>query len=152
MQKDIQTIGRRKTAVARVFLKKSSKPSITVGDRDTQISEYFDNTLQIKEACLPLELLGVKGEFAIHATVKGSGKSAQAGALKLAIARALVDYEKTIAGGQATTTDADGEEVITNPWKAKLKKASYLTVDSRKVERKKPGLKGARKAEQYSKR
>lgn len=147
MQKDIQHIGRRKTSIARVFLRKSDNPIITVGTRDTEISKYFDNDLQVSEACQALTTLGVKDQFIVHATVKGGGKSSQAGALKLAIARALVAYEKSLAPDVA-----DDQEAGPLPWKSQLKKEHLLTVDSRQVERKKPGLKKARKAEQYSKR
>lgn len=148
MQKDLQNIGRRKTSIARVFMRKSDSPIITVGTRDTKIDQYFDNELQVSEACQALTVLGVKDQFIIHATVKGGGKSSQAGALKLAIARALVDFEKSLAVVEVS----EDEAATPLPWKAKLKKAHLLTVDSRQVERKKPGLKKARKAEQYSKR
>jgi small subunit ribosomal protein S9 len=80
----------------------------------------------------PLQLLGVADQFDFYITVTGGGESGQAGAVRHGITRALIDY---------------------NPdWKAQLRAAGFVTRDAREVERKKVGLKKARRAEQYSKR
>ena len=153
MSDTIHTIGRRKTAVARVFLTKGDN-DFTIGAKKMAAKEYFDRADHLDAILSPLKLLEVSKEFSIHATVKGGGKSAQADSIKLAVARALVAYEQAHFQPQtASVSEEEGEEApLQNPWRAKLKKENFLTVDSRRVERKKFGLKGARKAEQYSKR
>ncbi|MBW7657102.1 MAG: 30S ribosomal protein S9 [Hydrogenophilus thermoluteolus] len=121
--------GRRKEAVARVFLK-PGKGNIVVNGKP--VDSYFSRETARMIVRQPLELLGVTEQFDFTITVKGGGESGQAGAVRHGITRALIDY---------------------NPeWKAQLRAAGFVTRDARKVERKKVGLKKARRAEQYSKR
>ena len=125
----IQTVGRRKRAIARVRLVAGSG-NISVNGR--AFDEYFPNKLHQQDILQPLTILERDGQFDIKVTVNGGGPTGQAGALRLAIARALNVYNP-----------AD---------RAALKKAGLLTRDARAVERKKAGLHKARRAPQYSKR
>jgi len=121
--------GRRKSSVARVYLIPGNG-KITINKRD--MDDYFSlDTLKliIKQ---PLELTGVAAKFDISVNVHGGGFTGQAGAIKHGISRALLE------------ADAD--------FRAPLKKAGFLTRDPRMKERKKYGLKGARRAPQFSKR
>lgn len=121
--------GRRKAAVARVFLRPGSG-QITVNGQDFQ--EYFRGILVGVQALEPLKATGTAGRYDALITVKGGGPSGQADAIKLGVARALVKA---------------------NPdFRNKLKPGGYLRRDAREVERKKYGLHKARKAPQYSKR
>ncbi|QPK79598.1 30S ribosomal protein S9 [Corynebacterium lizhenjunii] len=125
----IQTVGRRKRAIARVRMV-AGTGVITINGRE--FDNYFPNKLHQQDILLPLTLLEREGQFDIKVTVSGGGPTGQAGALRLAIARALNIY---------------------NPGdRAALKKAGLLTRDARAVERKKAGLHKARRAPQYSKR
>ncbi len=125
----IQTVGRRKRAVVRVRLVQGSG-EITCNGRP--LEDYFPNKLHEQLIKDPLVLLERENQFDIQATLNGGGPSGQAGAMRLAIARALNKYNP--------------EE------RTQLKKAGFLTRDARAVERKKAGLHGARRAPQYSKR
>src|SRR5688572_3613590 len=128
----VQTIyatGKRKTAVARVWLKPGSG-QISVNQRSAD--EYFERETSRMIMRQPLELIEVLDQYAVVATVAGGGHSAQAEAMRHGIARALV------AG--------DAER------RSPLKRAGFLTRDARKKERKKYGQPGARKRFQYSKR
>ena len=125
----IQTVGRRKRAIARVTVVEG-EGKITVNGREFE--DYFPNKLHQQDILLPLTLLEREGQFDIKANIKGGGPTGQSGALRLAIARALNIYNP--ADRQA------------------LKKAGLLTRDARAVERKKAGLHKARRAPQYSKR
>ena len=121
--------GRRKKSIARVYLT-PGKGQITVNKRD--IEDYFGlETLKVVVR-QPLEATETTGKFDINVTVKGGGFTGQAGAIRHGIARALCE--------------ADEE------YRPILKKAGYLTRDPRMKERKKYGLKGARRAPQFSKR
>ena len=122
--------GRRKEAVARVRLIPGTG-QWTVNGR--ALENYFPNKLHQQLVNAPFELLDLEGRFDVVARIGGGGPSGQAGALRLGIARALNEIDR----------DAN---------RAALKKAGFLTRDSRAVERKKAGLKKARKAPQYSKR
>lgn len=125
----INTSGRRKTAVARVYMQ-SGSGNITVNKKDYK--EYFPvSTLQYK-INQPLELAGVAGNYDIKANVDGGGITGQAEALRLAISKALVEAN--------------------TEFRPVLKPHGLLTRDSRMVERKKPGQKKARKRFQFSKR
>lgn len=125
----INALGRRKSAVARVFLK-DGQGNITVNGRDYK--EYFPmETLQYV-VLQPLNLLNVAGQYDINVNLDGGGFNGQAEALRLAISRALVKV------------DAES--------KSELKKAGFMTRDQREVERKKPGRPKARKRFQFSKR
>ena len=129
--------GRRKSSVARVSLT-SGTGKITINGRD--VEEYFTDKLLILDLCQPLDVTNTREMFDIEVTVKGGGMSGQAGATRLGITRALLDYDKT--------TPADSE----NSFRKTLKVAGFITRDARKKERKKPGLKKARRAPQFSKR
>ena len=125
----VTAVGRRKTAVARVYLNEG-KGNITINKKS--LEEYFTlPTLQyiVKQ---PLELLGVLGQYDIKVNLVGGGFNGQAEALRLGIARALVKV--------------NAED------KSKLRAAGFMTRDPREVERKKPGRPGARKRFQFSKR
>ena len=129
--------GRRKSSVARVSLT-SGTGKITINGLD--VEEYFTDKLLILDLCQPLDITNTREMFDIEVTVKGGGMSGQAGATRLGITRALLDYDKT--------TPADSE----NSFRKTLKVAGFVTRDARKKERKKPGLKKARRAPQFSKR
>jgi len=136
--------GRRKNSSARVFLRPGTGKLSVNGKA---IDEYFGvKRLQVI-AKHPLDLLKLEGKFDLYITVRGGGITGQAGAIRHGLARALVAYD------EATTVQADDEgEGNPQAYRPHLKKAGFLTRDSRVVERKKFGLKKARKREQYSKR
>ena len=125
----IQTTGRRKRAVARVRVRAGSG-KITVNQRD--VAEYFPSETHRMIVTEPLRLTTLEETYDVDATMDGGGVSGQAGALRLGIARGLVNID---------------EELRTT-----LKRAGFLTRDAREKESKKYGLKKARKAPQYSKR
>ena len=134
--------GRRKTAVARVFMK-PGRGAITING--VRLDDYFGRETARMLVKQPLVLLRCVDTMDIKATVKGGGSSGQAGALRLGIARALLN--QAIAEGN--DDEAAGEALTV---RQELRGAGYLTRDARKVERKKVGLHKARKATQYSKR
>lgn len=121
--------GRRKSAIARVFLKKG-KGMVEVNGKS--IDSYFDSPSVRSQSVRPLSILGVLSGFDVKVNVYGGGKSGQAGAMSLGIARAIIEY------------DADK--------RPELKKVGLLTRDARVVERKKVGKPKARKSAQFSKR
>ena len=121
--------GRRKTSSARVYLK-SGKGNITVNNR--KLDEYFGRKVAQMLVMQPLELVDLSGKVDLDVKVKGGGSFGQAGAIRHGISRALEKKNSEFRGA--------------------LKSAGYLTRDSRKVERKKVGLRKARKAPQFSKR
>jgi len=121
--------GRRKSSAARVFMTKGSG-TIVINDRP--LDEFFGRETARMIVRQPLEKLEMVDKFDINATVKGGGISGQAGAIRLGLTRALIEYD----------------EELRRP----LRKAGYVTRDAREVERKKVGLHKARKATQYSKR
>ena len=125
----VQTIGRRKRAVARVRVKVGTG-SITVNGRT--LEDFFPSDTHRMIITEPLRITSTDDSSDIDATIDGGGSTGQAGALRLGISRGLVDV------------DGDHRE--------SLKKAGFLTRDSRKKESKKYGLKKARKAPQFSKR
>ena len=141
MAKDKKNIytgtGHRKTSVARVTLTPGTG-KITVNGRE--VREYFPSDICVMDLCQPLDLTNTREMFDVDAKVKGGGFQGQTGAIRLGITRALLDYDKT--------TPADSE----NSYRKALKVAGFITRDSRKKERKKPGLKKARRAPQFSKR
>lgn len=122
-------LGRRKTSVARVRLVPEMKQLLV---NKKPIEEHIDAHHWLLEVLRPLEVTGTKERFGMKARVRGGGKRGQAGALRLGIARALVAADPA--------------------FKAALRGAGLLTRDSRMVERKKPGLRKARKKPQFSKR
>jgi small subunit ribosomal protein S9 len=121
--------GRRKSSAARVFLTKGSG-QIVINDRP--IDDFFGRETARMVVRQPLEKLEMLDKFDIKATVRGGGISGQAGAIRLGLTRALMEYDEELRGP--------------------LRKAGYVTRDAREVERKKVGLHKARKATQYSKR
>ncbi|AZI59582.1 30S ribosomal protein S9 [Nakamurella antarctica] len=129
VDRPIQTVGRRKEAVVRVRLT-AGTGVFTLNGRT--MDSYFPNKVHQQLIKEPLVLLEKAESFDIHATLVGGGNTGQAGALRLGIARALIDLEP--------------ED------RPPLKKAGFLSRDARIKERKKAGLKKARKAPQYSKR
>lgn len=130
-EKYFYAIGRRKTSVAKIklFPSKEEKSSIEVNEK--KVEDYFPIERLWEIAASPLELMG-DSKFRVVVKVSGSGVSAQADAVRLGIARALVVFDETL--------------------KKTFKDKGYLTRDSREVERKKPGLKKARRAPQWAKR
>lgn len=122
--------GRRKTAVARVRIIPGGEAGITVNKKP--IAEYFDRSDHVRAAQQPIEHTERTGEFAVIVNVRGGGNTGQAGAISHGLARALVKADESL--------------------KPALKKGGFLTRDSRMVERKKPGQKGARARFQFSKR
>ncbi len=125
----IYSTGRRKTAVARVWLK-TGDGKFTINSRDDEI--YFSRATARMVIRQPFEAVDLLGKYDIIATVKGGGISSQAGAIRHGITRALIKI------------DAD--------LRPPLKAVGYVTRDPRKKERKKPGMKGARARYQFSKR
>ncbi|KEQ17457.1 30S ribosomal protein S9 [Endozoicomonas numazuensis] len=121
--------GRRKSSTARVFLK-SGSGSISVNGRS--LDEYFGRETARMVVRQPLELTELLEKFDIKITVAGGGGSGQAGAIRHGITRALMQYDETL--------------------RPTLRKAGYVTRDAREVERKKVGLRKARKRPQFSKR
>lgn len=133
--------GRRKSSTARVFIR-PGKGNITINKRS--LDEYFGRETACMLIRQPLETVDMLNKFDIYATVRGGGISGQAGAVRLGIARALVAYDE----------DGAAEDARFHPdsYRRKLRARGLLTRDSRQVERKKVGLKKARRATQYSKR
>lgn len=128
MQNTIK-VGRRKTAVARVYLT-PGKGQVTVNKKD--IEAYFPEEVDRKIALSPLETVEMFGRFDVHANVRGGGRSGQVGAVRHAIARALLAIDAEL--------------------KPALRRDGHMTRDDRMVERKKYGQKKARKKFQFSKR
>ena len=120
--------GRRKTSAARVYLK-SGGGEIVVNGRP--LDAFFGRETARMIVRQPLELAQLDGKFDIQVTVRGGGTTGQAGAIRHGITRALMDYDESL--------------------RPSLRKAGFVTRDAREVERKKVGLRKARKATQYSK-
>ncbi len=121
--------GRRKSAVARVFMK-AGKGNIVVNDKPVDV--FFSRETGRMVVRQPLTLTETLGKFDIMVNVTGGGESGQAGAVRHGITRALIDYDAS--------------------FKAVLKQAGLVTRDAREVERKKVGLRKARRRKQFSKR
>ena len=121
--------GRRKTSSARIYLSQGGG-AIRVNNKE--LSDYFGREVAQMLVKQPLELCNLIDKVDIDAKVKGGGSFGQAGAIRHGISRALLLFDEEL--------------------RPQLKKAGFLTRDSRKVERKKPGLKKARKSSQFSKR
>lgn len=121
--------GRRKTSTARVFLQAGSG-AITVNQRPLDM--FFGRKTARMIVRQPLELMNVAKQFDINVTVKGGGTTGQAGAIRHGLTRALMQYDESM--------------------RPELRKAGFVTRDAREVERKKVGLRKARRATQYSKR
>ena len=121
--------GRRKAATARVFLRPGTG-SISINNRSLEV--FFGRETSRMMVRQPLELTETLEKFDVYVTVAGGGASGQAGAIRHGITRALIEYDETL--------------------RSSLRKAGYVTRDAREVERKKVGLRKARKRPQYSKR
>jgi small subunit ribosomal protein S9 len=143
--------GRRKEAVARVFLR-SGTGKVTVNGKTPD--QYFPSETLRMMIHEPLELLGVSNRFDFYVTASGGGVSGQAGAVQLGIARALVDYDEKLNPPVVVEDDREGSSAAATSYRRVLRAAGLglLTRDPRTVERKKPGLHKARKKPQYSKR
>lgn len=129
MAETYYSTGRRKSSTARVYMTKGSG-SITINNR--AIEEYFGRETSRMVVRQPLETAEKLGDFDFNVFVKGGGNTGQAGAIRHGITRALMVYDETL--------------------RPSLRKAGFVTRDSREVERKKVGLHKARKRPQYSKR
>lgn len=123
-------IGRRKTSTARVRLHTGGTGSITVNEKPA--AEYFGRGSDVMNLQTPLKLVGAEARFDVTVKVAGGGSTGQSDAVAMGVARALILSDPEL--------------------KAVLRKAGFLTRDARAKERKKPGLKRARKAPQYTKR
>ena len=121
--------GRRKSSAARVFIR-PGKGDIIVNKQS--LDNYFGRETARMIVRQPLEVTGLGERFDIYCTVSGGGSSGQAGAIRMGLTRALMEYDDTL--------------------RPDLRKAGFVTRDAREVERKKVGLHKARKATQYSKR
>ena len=121
--------GRRKTSAARVFLRKGNGQIVVNGK---SLEQFFGRETSCMIVRQPLELTENTSKFDITVTVAGGGITGQAGAIRLGIARALIEYDESL--------------------KSPLRKAGFVTRDAREVERKKVGLHKARRATQFSKR
>jgi small subunit ribosomal protein S9 len=130
MQEYYYGCGKRKTSVARVRLYPKGKGLVTVNGKE--LKDYFKLSTSAGVITSPLKLTSTAKEFDVSVLVEGGGTSAQADAIRHGIARALLIYDDTL--------------------RLTLKKAGFLTRDARIKERKKPGLKRARRAPQFSKR
>ena len=121
--------GRRKTSTARVYLKPGSG-AITVNNRP--LDTFFGRKTAQMIVRQPLELMQLTGTFDVNVSVRGGGTTGQAGAIRHGLTRALMQYDESL--------------------RPALRKAGFVTRDAREVERKKVGLRKARRATQYSKR
>jgi small subunit ribosomal protein S9 len=144
--------GRRKTGTARVFLRPGTgKLSIN----GKSLEDYFGRATARMVVMQAIKLVKAEGKFDFYITVAGGGIMGQAGAIRHGITRALIKHDEhgLIDLPVTVTTDEAVSNVLDmNSVRATLRKAGYVTRDSRKVERKKVGFRKARKKEQYSKR
>lgn len=128
-QGQVAAIGRRKEAVARVYVQPGTGKTLVNGK---ELTEYLGREVLVMQVREPLEITDCLGKFDIHATVRGGGIAGQAGALRLGIARALTQLDERVQSA--------------------LRARGLLTRDPRMKERKKYGLAGRRKKFQFSKR
>ena len=130
MEKTVNARGRRKSAVARVYVA-AGTGNVTINGRN--LDEYFAEDTLKYIVNQPFEVTGTAGQFDVKATIDGGGVKGQAEALRLGISRALCEVDR-------------------EAYRSALKAAGFLTRDAREVERKKPGQPGARRRFQFSKR
>jgi small subunit ribosomal protein S9 len=123
-------VGRRKSSTARVRIYPGGSGNIVVNDKP--LNEYFPREGDATDLMKPLEVAGLQGSLDMTVVVKGGGITGQTGAVRLGLARALIGYQPEL--------------------RSPLRRAGFLTRDAREKERKKPGLKRARKAPTYTKR
>ena len=128
--------GRRKSSIAQVKMV-PGKGKITVNGRD--VRDFFPYETNVMDLMQPLVLTSTNEMFDIDVKVNGGGFTGQTGAIRLGITRALLEYDKPNEGNEGS-------------FRSLLKRAGFVTRDSRAKERKKPGLKAARRAPQFSKR
>ena len=136
MEKVFTGTGRRKASVAQVKMV-PGKGNITVNGRD--VREFFPYETNVMDLMQPLVATNNEKTFDITVKVNGGGFTGQTGAIRLGITRALLEYDKANEGKE-------------DSYRTTLKRAGFVTRDSRSKERKKPGLKAARRAPQFSKR
>ena len=136
MAKVFTGTGRRKSSVAQVKMT-AGKGNITVNGKD--VKDFFPYETNIMDLKQPLVATNNENTFDIEVKVNGGGFSGQTGAIRLGITRALLEYDKANEGSKTS-------------YRTTLKRAGFVTRDSRSKERKKPGLKAARRAPQFSKR
>lgn len=129
-QQYYEGVGRRKRSTARVRIYPGGQGAFVVNDKLAE--EYFPRVGDYTEMIKPLELTGTMGQFDVTVHVSGGGVTGQSDAVKMGLARALIDYDETM--------------------RPVLRRSGMLTRDAREKERKKPGLKRARKAPTYTKR
>ena len=129
-QRYYEGVGRRKAATARVRLYDGGSGTVLVNDRP--LDEYFSRRLDMVHLLEPLRVTQLADRFNVSVKVIGGGITGQAGAIRLGVARALLKWDPEL--------------------RPRLRRAGFLTRDAREKERKKPGLKRARKAPQYTKR
>jgi small subunit ribosomal protein S9 len=142
--------GRRKSSAARVFLKLGTG-NITVNNRS--LDDYFGRKTARMVIRQPLALLDSLDRFDVKATVKGGGTTGQAEAIRRGITCALIQFDEAGASPANTAVvESDAESASPRRVRQILRKAGFLTSDSRRVERKKVGLRKARKRPQFSKR
>lgn len=132
MEKQIHNTGKRKNGVARVYLRPAKGETGVIRVNGRSFEDYFPRPTARMLIMQPLELTSTAGRYDIHVNVHGGGLSGQAGAVKHGISKALLEVDPA--------------------FRPVLKKAGFITRDSREVERKKYGLAGARRRYQYSKR
>ena len=137
MAKNYYGTGRRKSSIAKVTMV-SGKGNITINGRD--VNEFLPFPTLVMDLKQPLEATNMIDKFDIDAVVTGGGFSGQTGAIRLGITKALLEYDKN--------TDSTSE----TSFRKILKEKGFIERDARKKERKKPGLKKARRAPQFSKR
>ena len=136
-QRKFYGTGRRKASVARVTLVAPGKGNITINGRD--VRDFMPYETNVMDLMQPLVATNNEKTFDIIVTVNGGGFTGQTGAIRLGITRALLEYDKD-------------NETNEDSYRKTLKRAGFVTRDPRAKERKKPGLKGARRAPQFSKR
>jgi small subunit ribosomal protein S9 len=150
--------GRRKSAVSRVFLRPGAG-NITINKRT--LEQYFGRETSRMLVLQPLLVVDCRKKFDLYITVKGGGETGQAGAIRLGITRGLIQYDET---ENSTDSSLEGEEgegegeggaasaSAVKSFRRMLRAEGYVTRDDRRVERKKVGLRKARKRPQFSKR
>lgn len=136
--------GRRKESIARVFISRGTG-KISINGRS--LEDYFDRATSRMLVTLPLSEIDMAKNFDVLITVKGGGSTGQAGAIRHGLSRALIAYDE-----EGTTNSAAQEDSTVVSVRKKLRQAGFVTRDPRAVERKKVGLRKARKRPQYSKR
>ena len=134
------SVGRRKTSAARVFIK-PGKGNIKINGKD--LEDYFGRNTSRMIVRQPLQLIEQAQQLDYYVTVRGGGANGQAGAIRHAIAGVLIEYDENENG-------SDGSEAAS--FRRILRKTGFVTRDAREVERKKVGLRKARRATQFSKR